>query len=265
MSLWVPFLLATALLLSPWALMTRTKRPEITGFVRFLWWLNAFYCAAWHRFRLPERDPLPAEGPAILICNHTCGIDHMLLQASTRRALGFLIAKELYDVPLYHPFCKLIGCIPVKRDGRDLAATRAALRALHEGRVVPIFPEGHIIPTSGRELGEGKPGVSFFAVTARVPVIPAYICGTPESNQVGRSLRTPSHSRVVFGPPVDLSDFLSAGKVERDRLDEVTARLMGAIRALRDGTGPDEGLGDGQRPERRAGALSGDRAAVVRA
>jgi 1-acyl-sn-glycerol-3-phosphate acyltransferase len=241
------FLAALALLVSPWILTAPSPRSETGGVVRFLWWLNAFYCAFWHRFQLPEDDPLPAVGGAILISNHTSGIDHMLLQASTRRALGFVIAKELYDVPLHRPFCALIGCIPVKRDGRDLAATRAALRALGDGRVVPIFPEGHIIPTSGRELGEGKPGVAFLATASRVPVIPAYIWGTPETNNLGRSLRSPSHSRVVYGPPVDLSEFLSAGKVDRDRFDEVTARLMDSIRTLRNQVRSGEESGDGRR------------------
>ena len=248
--------------------MPRRTPREITGVVRILWWLNACYCAFWHRLRLPDHDPLPADGPALLISNHTSGVDHMLLQASTRRALGFVIAKELYDVPLHRPFCRLIGCIPVKRDGRDLAATRAALRALGGGRVVPIFPEGHIIPTGGRELGPGKPGVAYLAVTSRVPVIPAYISGTPETNQLGRSLRTPSHARVDFGPPVDLNDILATGKVERDRLDEVTVRLMDAIRSLRDqvqgvGAGT-EGSSDGRRILPGDGSVSGSRAAVGR-
>ena len=248
MSLTATLLVTLALLFAPWVIMPRARVGETAGLVRILWWLNVFYCAFWHRFRLPERDPLPAHGAAILISNHTSGVDHMLLQASTRRALGFVIAKELYDVPLHRPFCRLIGCIPVKRDGRDLAATRAALRALASGRVLPIFPEGHILPTSGRELGAGKPGVAYLAVTARVPVIPAYIRGTPATNNLVRSLRTPSHAQVFFGPPVDLSDFLSGGKFERDRLDEVTARLMDAIRALQNQARSAEDAHDGQRP-----------------
>jgi 1-acyl-sn-glycerol-3-phosphate acyltransferase len=250
------------------------------GFKWVYWWLNASYCAFWHRlrYRFREDDPLPPEGPAILISNHTCCIDHVLLQASTRRVLGFVIAKELYEYWLFKPFCSLAGCIPVRRDGRDLSATRAALRALDEGRVVPIFPEGTILPTSGRELGEGKPGVAYLALTSRAPVIPAYICGTPETNKVVPSYLTPSHARVTFGPPVDLSEFYTDGKVDRDRLDEATDRLMAAIRALRDqvqgdhdrpgapaaAAGASGGSANGQRPDGRARELSGGRAAAGR-
>ncbi len=261
MNSFVPLLLALGILLIPWLLMPRGQ-GELQGAARLIWWLNAAYAAFWHRFEAPEIDPLPSEGPVLLICNHTSGIDHILLQASTRRVLGFLIAKELYDIPVYTPFCKLAGCIPVKRDGRDITATRAALRALKEGRAVPIFPEGHIIPTGGRTLGEGKPGVAYLAVTARVPVIPVYLWGTPENNKFVQSFRMPSHSRILVGPPVDLSEFQHDGKADRDRLEEATAKLMDAIRALRDQVQPPsaEVLSDGQRPLDDPLGLSGGRA-----
>jgi 1-acyl-sn-glycerol-3-phosphate acyltransferase len=234
MSVWGAFAVVTAVLFAPWALMPRRRDDELSAGVRLLWCLNALYCRVWHGLEVGSDPPLPGEGPAILISNHTCCVDHVILQASTRRLLGFMIAKELYDFGLYHPFVSLGGCIPVKRDGRDLAATRSALRALESGRVLPIFPEGRILPTSGRELGPGKPGVAFLAAHARVPVIPAYICGTPETNRVVRSFLTPSRARVDFGPPIDLSDLWETGRNGRDHLDLVTERLMGAIRRLRD-------------------------------
>ena len=221
-----------------------------------------------------DDDPLPPEGPAILISNHTCCIDHMLLQAATHRLLGFVIAKELYEYWLFRPFCRIGGCIPVRRDGNDVAAMRAALRALKEGRVVPIFPEGRIRPTSGRELGEAKPGVAFIALRAGVPVIPAFIWGTPETNQVVASYLTPSHARVIFGPPIDLSDLAMSGKVDREQFEEVTRRLMDAIRTLHEqawagrdelpASRPhDDGVTtDGERPERGPDEVPVGRAAV---
>ena len=173
------------------AINGRRRPGEIRGVVRLLWRLNAFYCAFWHRLEVVDRDPLPTEGPAILISNHTCCIDHMLLQAATRRLLGFLIARELYDFWFFRPFCRVGGCIPVRRDGNDIAAMRAALRVLEEGRVVPIFPEGRILPTSGRELGEAKPGVAFIALRA----------GVPEGGGGVRAKRSPTALRTRTAAP----------------------------------------------------------------
>ena len=180
--------------------------PEIRGPLRILHGIMKAYCIFWHQLQVDRCSHLPNSGSAILISNHTCGIDHVLLQVSCRRLLGFMIAREYYESPWLRGICSYIGCIPVNRNGRDLAAIRAALKALASGRVLPIFPEGRILPASGRRLDEMKPGSAYLAVHAGVPVVPAYIIGTPLTNEILESLLTPSRARVIFGPPVDLSD-----------------------------------------------------------
>jgi 1-acyl-sn-glycerol-3-phosphate acyltransferase len=280
MSPWVLLTLFALLLVYPWILMPAGRRDsEVRGPLRALLWnLNVLYCRALHRLVSNGPAPLPERGPAILIANHTCNIDPMLLQAGCRRVLGFMIAKEFYEYWAFRPICRLLGCIPVRRDGRDLAATRAALRALEEGRVVPLFPEGRINPTSGRELGEGKPGAAFLVLHARVPVVPAYICGTPETNNVWRALVTRSRARVVYGPPIDLSEFIAQRPTDRETLAALTARLMDAIGALRDRAAeldnpdgphavsnpvPDVPV-DPRRAASSPGAVPGDRPAALR-
>lgn len=232
-----------ALLVSPWILAPSHRggrRPEVHGHLALLWWLNRGYCVAVHRLINFNEAPLPEQGPAILVANHTSPVDNLVLQAGCRRVLGFMVAREFYDAPLIGLFCRILGCIPVRRDGRDLSATREALRALSDGRVLPIFPEGRITFASGREFGPGKPGAAFLTIRSGVPVIPAYIRGTPEEKVVARALLTPSRVRVLYGPPIDLSDLL-VGETGLDdhgrdkaRLASITERLMDAIKSLRD-------------------------------
>ena len=64
--------------------------------------------------------------------------------------------------------------------------------------------------------------------------MPAYIRGSPPTNQVVASLITPSKVTVTFGPPVNLTDLIADGRPDREKLAPITDRLMGAIRALRD-------------------------------
>ncbi len=236
------------LLLAPHLLRPRRggPKPEIHGLSAFLWWIVRFYGGFWHRLELPVGlAPLPARGPAILIANHTCGIDNFLLQAACRRKLGFLIVQDWYEFWMCRPFCRMLACIPVRRDGRDLAATRAALRA-GTGRVVPIFPEGRIIPSSGRAFGTPQSGAAFLALRSRVPVIPAYISGTPTTDQIFQALGTPSHARVVFGAPVDLSRFTTDGAhIDKATLRAATDVLFNAIRSLRDQFPPEQMGSDG--------------------
>jgi 1-acyl-sn-glycerol-3-phosphate acyltransferase len=233
-------LLTTSLILWLPGRLLRIGRPskraadlhEIRGPLRWAYRGFQVYCAAWHGLRADRYAPLPETGPAILIANHTCGIDHMLLQAASRRLLGFMIAREYYESPWLHWITSYIGCIPVNRDGHDLAAIRAGLRALGQGRVLPIFPEGTIVPASGRRLGPMRPGSAYLAIRAGVPVVPAYIVGTPETDEIIESLVTPSRARVVFGDPIELSDIPPDRAGDKGVQAEVSGRFQAALLAL---------------------------------
>jgi 1-acyl-sn-glycerol-3-phosphate acyltransferase len=237
---WLLFFLTILILLLPlWLTPDATRRrnrrpkPEIHGILSVFHTVIRAYCAIQHRLRVVGPVLLPEQGPAILIANHTCMIDHLVLQSGCPRVLGFMIAREYYEWPPIHWICSWIGCIPVNRNGQDLSAIRAGLRAIEEGRVVPIFPEGKITPKSGRELGEIRPGAAFLAIRAGVPVIPAYIRGTPESNEIVPSLLTPSRAVVTFGPPIDLSDIDRGQSGDRDAQAEVSRRFLQAFLELK--------------------------------
>ena len=239
MNPWFLLLLTILLLLVPGFLSPAAHAgrradpmPEMRGLLRVLHGGFRIYCGLWHQLRTDGYAPLPESGPAILISNHTCGIDHMLLQAGSRRLLGFMIAREYYESKWLHWICSFIGCIPVNRDGRDVAAIRAALRALGEGRVLPIFPEGRIVPASGRRLGEMRPGSAYIAIRAGVPVVPAYIIGTPRTDEIVESLMTPSRARVFFGEPIDLSDVPPDRAGDKAVQADVSTRFEQALLAL---------------------------------
>jgi 1-acyl-sn-glycerol-3-phosphate acyltransferase len=230
-------LLLGAWWLKPSNLSKDGTSDEIRGVFLILWWINRGYCSAIHRLVVLNEAPLPKTGPAILIANHTCGVDNFLLQAGCQRVLGFMVAEQFYHLWPLSILAKLLGCIPVKRDGRDLSATREGLRALSLGKILPIFPEGRITPKSGLEFGEGKPGAAFLTLRAHVPVIPAYIRGTPPTNNVYLAGITPSNARVIFGAPIDLSAFHIEPldrEHEKALLNELTHKLMDAVKALKD-------------------------------
>jgi 1-acyl-sn-glycerol-3-phosphate acyltransferase len=231
MTAWLLLVPAAALLAIPAALRIGRprKRAEFGPILTSLWWVARAYCRLWHRLGFDGWAPLPAEGPAILIANHTCCIDHLLIQSRARRVLGFVIARDMYELPVVHYFCVRTGCIPVDRDGRDLRAMRAALRTLEEGRVVPIFPEGRITPQGGRALGPIRSGAAFLALRSGAPVIPAFLSGTPETVEIGPALLRRSRARVVFGPPIDLSDFTPSQAGDREALAQVSRRFEQAL------------------------------------
>ena len=62
--------------------------------------------------------------------------------------------------------------------------------------------------------------------------MPAFIIGTPATNEILESLTTPSRARVVFGAPIDLSDIPRDRAGDKAVQAEVSARFQRALLAL---------------------------------
>jgi 1-acyl-sn-glycerol-3-phosphate acyltransferase len=194
---------------------------------RFLRSLAGLYTRTYHRTHLNQPLKLPARGPAMLVCNHTSSIDPIVLQAYSPRLIRWMMASEYF---VYKPMCWVfngVGVIPVERTGRDLAATRAAMRALAAGYVLGVFPEGKIEKSD--ELMPFQSGVGLLALKTGAPVYPAYLDGTQRNLSMVEACYRPSSISVSFGQPVDLSDL----KESKPAIIEATHRIESAVRDLR--------------------------------
>ena len=199
--------------------------------------VNLAYTRVVHGVR-PGNDPLPKTGPALLVSNHRSGVDPLVIGAHTNRVVRFMMAREYYLVPLLRRILDIVKVIPVNRDGHDFAATKRALRALQNGEVVGIFPEGrirHLSPdTPFTESGADdavKHGAALLALRANVPIIPVYVDGTPPTDSVTRAICSFSKSRVAFGEPLHLD--APRRKPSRADLEDATQQIMDAITALK--------------------------------
>ena len=101
-------------------------------------------------------------------------------------------------MPLFGRLIHALNARPVKRDGSDGRALKAALKLLGENRAILLFPEG----TRGVEgrLGEGKPGAGMLAVLSGAPVVPAYVSGTARALPPGRALPRPARVSCDLRP-----------------------------------------------------------------
>jgi 1-acyl-sn-glycerol-3-phosphate acyltransferase len=161
------------------------------------------FCAGFHRL---EYDPLPVPdtGGAIVAANHLSGLDPIILSASSSRPLRFVIATEQYERPILRWFYDLIGCIPVDRDGAPEKAFYAARRALAEGEIVVLFPQGRIrLPEDERK--PLKRGVIALAAMAKVPVIPVRISGVAGMGRIVTAVFIRSRARIHAGPLIKVA------------------------------------------------------------
>jgi 1-acyl-sn-glycerol-3-phosphate acyltransferase len=204
---------------------TTDEQGSLAG--RILRAANRIYSRGFHRIDVQAPLKLPEKGAAILVCNHISGLDPLLLQSVVKRPIVWMMAREYYELKALRWVYEAVQAIPVERNGRDSSATRAALRALANGRVLGIFPEGRI--ETSEDLLPFQTGVAMMALRTDVPVFPAYMNGTNRGMKMIEAFLNANNVRIRFGAAIRLSDHDDGGKPDLDistqRIFESVARL----------------------------------------
>ncbi len=177
-------------------------------------------------------ENIPAEGPVILAANHVSFMDSLFVPLLVKRRVVYLGKADYFDSPKTRWFFKFASVIPVRREGGTAgeAAIRAGVKALQDGHIIGIYPEGTRSP-DGR-LYRGKTGVARMALEARCPVIPVAVLGSRDVQPPERRMpKLRGRVQVVYGKPLSFDRF--AGQ-ERDRfvLRSVTDEILYEIMML---------------------------------
>jgi 1-acyl-sn-glycerol-3-phosphate acyltransferase len=172
------------------------------------------------RLRVRGGEHIPSEGPVLVVSNHVSQADPPVMGVAALPRKSYYMAKiELFRVPVLGWMIRNLGAFPVERGGADRRALRLAREILRRGDLLLMFPEGTRHP-DGR-LRPGLPGAGSLGLEPGVTVVPAAIWGTQ---------RPWGPARVVYGPPLDLSDL---GDGPRSRRSQAAVdRMMGAIAGL---------------------------------
>ncbi|MDH4390598.1 MAG: MFS transporter, partial [Aquabacterium sp.] len=119
---------------------------------------------------------LPARGAAVVVvvCNHVSHVDALLLMAASPRPMRFVMDQRSFQVPVLGWLLRLAQAIPIAPQhddpGTHAAALAAADRALADGELLCIFPEGGI--THGGPPQPFQGGVMAILQQRAVPVVP---------------------------------------------------------------------------------------------
>ena len=145
---------------------------------------------------------------ALLVSNHPHFFDSMMIMGASPRPVRWLSMTEVSLGP-FRWFFKLIGAVPVRRGGKDSAATRTLIRLLQEGEIIGAYPEGRIQTGSQSVVNGGPMGDGLFrlAALAGVPVLPCAVAGGGDFEKWTAWLpfrRT--RWAVAFGPPIPPSE-----------------------------------------------------------
>jgi 1-acyl-sn-glycerol-3-phosphate acyltransferase len=129
-------------------------------------------------YRVTHKDlhHIPDKGGALLICNHVSYMDAPLLAGACHRPIRFVMFEDLYKIPVLHWFFRTSKVIPISHRGRTIrTAMNEIQRALDNGEIVLIFPEGHL--TYDGEVDDFRRGMDMILQRSPVPVVPLALQG----------------------------------------------------------------------------------------
>jgi 1-acyl-sn-glycerol-3-phosphate acyltransferase len=166
--------LLTGVLNAAVALYIFTLVPEFL--LRFIAWMGIH---TFYRMRKQGMERIPAEGGAVLVCNHVSYVDAIIIAGAIKRPVRFVMYHKIFRIPVLSRLFHWMNAIPIAPAKEDPALLKKAYdqidAALAAGELVCLFPEGRL--TGDGDIGPFRKGVERILRRRPVPVVPMALGG----------------------------------------------------------------------------------------
>ena len=215
-----------ALLVAAWA-----YRCEAHLILRFLTWLliHSFY-----RIGKSGFEHIPRSGPAVLVCNHVSFVDSVVIMAAIRRPIRFVMDHRIHQTPVVGFLFRHSRTIPIATAKEDPAMKEAAFeevaRALKNGELIGLFPEGRITHTG--EINHFRYGVGRIVTETPVPVVPMALrgrWGSFFSRRDGPAMSRPTLLRWLAKVELVVGGPVAPENGTPEHLQEIVTELRGGM------------------------------------
>jgi len=187
-----------------------------------------------YRVRARGLDNIPADGPAVLVCNHVSFVDALIIGGLVRRPVRFVMHHRIFAVPVLSYLFRAARAIPIASRREDEALLEAAYQAIDEelaaGHLICIFPEGAL--TRDGRIAAFRPGIERILAGRPVPVVPMALRGLWDSwfsRRGGRAvLKRPRRFRARI--ELQAAPALPPGRVTARGLEMIVRALRGPAR-----------------------------------
>ena len=175
-----------------------------------------------------ELARVPKQGPLILVSNHINFLEVPVMYTHLHpRPMTAFAKAETWEIPVLRRLADLWGAIPLQRGEADTTALRAGLKALEDGQILCMAPEG--TRSGDGRLKRGYPGIITLALRSCAPILPiAYYGGEQFRDNLARLRRTDFH--IAVGSPFTIET--GDEKVTRLVRQVITDEIMYQIAAL---------------------------------
>ena len=232
-AVWVTIVVSTVLFgfAAMFAALAPPRGDWFTLFARG--WARTILFVTGVKLHVHHLERLRADQSVVIVANHASMADILVLFAGLPVQLRFMAKRSVFRVPFLGWAIAAAGFIPVDRGSsrRGGEAVDAALKRLHGGRSVVVFPE----ETRSRDgsLLPFKKGAALLAVRAGLPMVPVGIVGT--SRVLPRGTLEASPGRVVLnvGDPIPtaghtVSDRAALTRLAREAIERLREEAMSA-------------------------------------
>ena len=183
-----------------------TKKVVYYGFYKLI-----------YRIKKIDESNVPTEGAYIICANHINMLDALAVVCACKRKVRFICKESMFKNKALGWALKLSDTIPINREKNDIESMKRSLKALKNGDILGVFPEG---TRKGMEKNlKAKSGAAFFSLKTGTKVIPLGIQG---------SFKPFSKVKLVFGEPLDFSEYYGKEK-DKEALEKVTNIIMDNI------------------------------------
>jgi len=197
--------------------------------MRFIVWMLIHSV---YRLEKSGLDHIPEEGPALVVCNHVSFVDALIIAAACRRPVRFVMDHRIFKLPVLSFVFRTGKAIPIASAKEDPAMMERAFaevaRALREGDVVAIFPEGRI--TDNGEMLPFRPGLKRILEQTPVPVVPMALrglWGSFFSRMGGAAMSKPWRARPFAKIGLAVGEAVPAALATPDSLQDRVLGLRG--------------------------------------
>lgn len=170
-----------------------------------------------YRIKKVNEKNIPKDGAYIICANHVNMLDALAVVCSCKRNVRFICKESMFKNKILCWALKLADTIPLNREKNDIESMKRSLKALKNGDILGVFPEG---TRKGMEKNlKAKSGAAFFSLKTGTKVIPLGIQG---------SFKPFTKVKLVFGEPLDFSEYYGKEK-DKEALEKVTNIIMDNI------------------------------------
>ena len=212
------------------ALYIYTLVPEFL--MRFICWLLIHTV-----YRLEKRglENIPEEGAAVVVANHVSFVDALVILAASPRPIRFVMDHSIFKIPVLSFVFRTGKAIPIASAKEDEALLNAAYdeiaRALEQGELVGIFPEGRITDTG--ELYPFRGGIRRIIERTPVPVVPLALkglWGSYFSRRGGAAMTKPFRRGIWSRIGLEAAPAVAPGAATPEALQDVVQTMRGEWR-----------------------------------